>query len=96
MNNIPDGTVTFLFTDIEGGTMLAQKFPDIYPDLLTRHHEILHVAIKSNNGYVFEIVGYAFCAAFENAYIYLRVGDCDKVYEYLKGSGGTAGIGSFS
>jgi class 3 adenylate cyclase len=35
---LPSGTVTFLFTDIEGSTKLAQAYPDAMPSLLARHH----------------------------------------------------------
>jgi class 3 adenylate cyclase len=41
MNPFPTGTVTFLFTDIEGSTKLAQQFPDAMPALLARHNELL-------------------------------------------------------
>ena len=64
---IPTGNVTFLFTDIEGSTKLAQDFPDKLQPALHKHHEILQQAIESNNGFVFEIVGDAFCCSFENA-----------------------------
>lgn len=64
---LPTGTVTFLFTDIEGSTPLYQNFPEAMPRALTRHHEILQRAIEMHNGYVFQIIGDAFCAAFENA-----------------------------
>jgi class 3 adenylate cyclase len=37
---LPSGTVTFLFTDIEGCTKLAQECPEAMPALLARHHEI--------------------------------------------------------
>jgi len=67
MGSLPSGTVTFLFTDIEGSTKLAQQYPDALPDLLTRHHEILHQSIQAQNGYVFQIVGDAFCSAFSSA-----------------------------
>ncbi len=63
----PTGLVTFLFTDIEGSTRLAQEFPDSLPASLGRHHAILRKAVESNNGFVFEIVGDAFCCAFEKA-----------------------------
>lgn len=63
MNNPPTGQVTFLFTDIEGNTKLAQQFPDTLPLALEIHHKILREAIESNNGFVFEIIGDAFCAA---------------------------------
>ncbi|MBK9229239.1 MAG: adenylate/guanylate cyclase domain-containing protein [Ignavibacteria bacterium] len=63
----PTGLVTFLFTDIEGSTKLAQEFPDKLPAAMERHHAILNEAMESNNGFIFEIVGDAFCCAFENA-----------------------------
>jgi predicted ATPase/class 3 adenylate cyclase len=65
--SLPSGTVTFLFTDIEGSTKLAQEHPDEMPGLLGRHHEILRQAIETQNGYVFQIIGDAFCAAFHTA-----------------------------
>ena len=63
----PTGTVTFLFTDIEGSTKLAQQYPDDMPALLARHDELLNRAIQAQNGYVFQIIGDAFCAAFHSA-----------------------------
>ena len=63
----PSGTVTFLFTDIEGSTKLAQSHPDQWETLRERHHAILKSAIESNNGYIFQVIGDAFCAAFSNA-----------------------------
>ncbi len=68
MNELPRGTVTFLFTDIEGSTKLWQQFPDAMPAALARHHEILNSAIQAHNGYVFQIIGDAFCAAFATAF----------------------------
>src|ERR1044071_7003783 len=67
MTNEPSGTVTFLFTDIEGSTKLAQEYPDAMPALLARHHEILSQSIQAQNGYVFQIIGDAFCVAFSSA-----------------------------
>ena len=67
MTKPPIGQVTFLFTDIEGSTKLAQQFPNTLPSALEKHHKILREAIESNNGFVFEIIGDAFCAAFENS-----------------------------
>src|SRR5687768_4232342 len=67
VNSLPTGTVTFLFTDIEGSTKLAQEHPDAMPALLARHHEILHQSIQAHNGYVFQIIGDAFSAAFHTA-----------------------------
>ena len=67
MNHLPSGTVTFLFTDIEGSTKLAQEYPDAMPSLLARHNEILKQAIEAHNGFVFQTVGDSFCASFHNA-----------------------------
>jgi predicted ATPase/class 3 adenylate cyclase len=67
MGELPTGTVTFLFTDIEGSTTLAQQYPVALPDLLARHHAILYQAIQAHNGHVFQITGDAFCASFYTA-----------------------------
>jgi class 3 adenylate cyclase len=60
----PSGAVTFLFTDIEGSTQLWQKNRAGMETALARHHAILQAAIGNHGGYVFQIVGDAFCAAF--------------------------------
>ncbi len=67
MNKLPSGTVTFLFTDIEGSTKLALGYPDKWESLRTRHHAILQSAMDAHNGYVFQIIGDAFCVAFHTA-----------------------------
>ena len=67
MADLPTGTVTFLFTDIEGSTKLAQQNPKTWAMLQKRHHAILQAAIDEHNGYVFQIIGDAFCAAFPTA-----------------------------
>ena len=67
MNNLPSGTVTFLFTDIEGSTRLWQDQPEAMAIAHTRHDEILREAIESNHGYVFQFVGDSFSAAFRTA-----------------------------
>ena len=67
MTQYPTGTVTFLFTDIEGSTRLAREHPDTWETARARHHEILHEAIGSNQGVVFQIIGDAFCSAFHRA-----------------------------
>src|SRR5512142_1712295 len=63
----PTGTVTFLFTDIEGSTDLAQQYPDALPALLARHHDLLQQAIDAHHGYVFQIIGDSFHVAFLTA-----------------------------
>lgn len=67
MSALPTGTVTFLFTDIEGSTRLWQQHPEPMKRALLRHHALLQQSIESSNGYVFQIVGDAFCAAFHTA-----------------------------
>ena len=67
MTSRPSGTVTFLFTDIEGSTARWEKYPDAMKVALPRHDAILSAAIAANDGYVFTTVGDAFCAAFSTA-----------------------------
>src|SRR6516162_9196476 len=67
MKELPSGTVTFLFTDIEGSTRLWQQFPDAMESALSRHHALLASAIERHGGYLFQIVGDGCCAAFEGA-----------------------------
>jgi predicted ATPase/class 3 adenylate cyclase len=64
---LPTGTVTFLFTDIEGSTKLAQAHRETWEAVRQRHHAMLRSAIETNNGYVFQVIGDAFCAAFHTA-----------------------------
>ena len=66
-HKLPSGTITLLFTDIEGSTKLAQQYPDRWESLRARHYTILKSAIESHNGYIFQIIGDAFCAAFHTA-----------------------------
>jgi predicted ATPase/class 3 adenylate cyclase len=67
MAGIPTGTVTFLFTDIEGSTKLAREYPETWESARAKHHDILREAIECCHGYVFQIIGDAFCAAFHKA-----------------------------
>lgn len=67
MSSYPSGIVTFLFTDIEGSTKLAQQYPSQWETLRGRHHAILQSAMDAQNGYVFQIIGDAFCVAFASA-----------------------------
>ncbi len=67
MVGLPTGTVTFLFTDIEGSTKLAQEHRDRWEAVRARHHAILNGAMEANEGHVFQIIGDAFCVAFHTA-----------------------------
>jgi predicted ATPase/class 3 adenylate cyclase len=62
---LPEGTVTFLFTDLEGSTRLLQAHPAAYREAVRRHHELLAAAVEGHGGVVFETVGDAVYAAFE-------------------------------
>ena len=64
---IPSGTVTLLFTDIEGSTKLWETEPEPMTRALRRHDETLRTAIEQAGGFVFKTVGDAFCAAFATA-----------------------------
>lgn len=64
---LPEGFLTFLFTDIEGSILLWERFPEEMGAALARHDEILRTAIESNKGHVFKTVGDAFCAVFESS-----------------------------
>ncbi len=61
---IPTGTVTLLFTDVEGSTRLWEAEPERMATALRRHDELLRTAIGQAGGYVFKTIGDAFCAAF--------------------------------
>ncbi len=63
----PTGTVTFLFSDIEGSTRRWERYPDAMPAALARHDATMRAAIESSGGYVFKALGDAFCAAFATA-----------------------------
>ncbi len=67
MTSAPSGTVTFLFTDIEGSTDLWERWPDAMKSALAQHHTLLNAAAAEHHGYVFQIVGDAFCIAFGSA-----------------------------
>jgi predicted ATPase/class 3 adenylate cyclase len=65
--HLPTGTVTFLFTDIEGSTRLWEEKPEAMRLALARHDLMLRDAIGVNSGIVFKAMGDAFCAAFATA-----------------------------
>jgi predicted ATPase/class 3 adenylate cyclase len=65
--SLPSGTVTFLYTDIEGSTKLARRYQNVWEVLMKRHHAILRANIEMHHGYVFQVVGDAFWAAFPTA-----------------------------
>lgn len=64
----PIGTVTFLFSDIEGSTKLWDSFPEQMQSALARHDLLMRKAIGGASGHVFKTIGDAFCAAFPTAH----------------------------
>lgn len=46
MTNLPTGTVTFLFTDIEGGTKLWEQHPEAMKAALAKHNSLLKEAVN--------------------------------------------------
>jgi predicted ATPase/class 3 adenylate cyclase len=63
----PSGTITLLFTDIEGSTRLWESEPERMAAALRRHDDLIRAEIEEAGGYVFKTVGDAFCAAFWTA-----------------------------
>lgn len=64
---LPEGTVTFLFTDIEGSTQLLHSLRDQYAILLADQHRILREAFTTWNGNELDTQGDAFFVAFQRA-----------------------------
>src|SRR5215212_5858522 len=64
MPSPPTGTVTFLFTDIEGSTKMWERERTTMSEALALHDRILRDAVEERGGYVFKTVGDAFCCAF--------------------------------
>jgi predicted ATPase/class 3 adenylate cyclase len=63
----PSGTVTFLFTDIEGSTRLWQQDEKAMQAALSRHDELLRKAIADHDGVVFSSMGDGMGAVFSSA-----------------------------
>jgi predicted ATPase/class 3 adenylate cyclase len=65
--SLPTGTLTFLFTDIEGSTGLAGTLPDRWPALLERHRAIIRAALAASGGVEVQTEGDGFFAVFVSA-----------------------------
>jgi predicted ATPase/class 3 adenylate cyclase len=63
----PSGTVTFLFTDIEGSTRLWQRDEEAMRSALSRHDEVVRKAVAEHDGVVFSSMGDGIAAAFPSA-----------------------------
>jgi class 3 adenylate cyclase len=64
---LPSGTVTFLFTDLEGSTRLWESDREAMAAAVARHHALLDDAIRDRGGVVFSYTGDGVAAAFETA-----------------------------
>jgi predicted ATPase len=67
MPELPTGTVTFLFTDIEGSTRLLDELGEGYQDLLSEHHQLLRGAFERHRGVEVTMQGDGFVVAFASA-----------------------------
>ena len=67
MADLPRGTVTFLFTDIEGSTALWERDRQAMASVVARHLALLDVAIAAQGGVHFKTVGDAVQAVFPTA-----------------------------
>jgi predicted ATPase/class 3 adenylate cyclase/DNA-binding CsgD family transcriptional regulator len=63
----PSGTVTLLFTDIEGSTRLLHQLGEEYTTLLAQQRQILHEACEIHNGHVMDAQGDSFFVVFSRA-----------------------------
>jgi predicted ATPase/class 3 adenylate cyclase len=67
VRELPGGTVTFLFTDIEGSTRLLRELGDGYAEALADHRRVLRKAFERHNGVEVDTQGDAFFVAFSRA-----------------------------
>jgi class 3 adenylate cyclase len=67
VGDLPTGTVTFLFTDIEGSTRLLLDLGDAYADALAEHRRALRDAFERHGGVEVDTQGDAFFVAFARA-----------------------------
>jgi predicted ATPase/class 3 adenylate cyclase len=67
MADLPSGTVTFFFTDIEGSTALWEQDQVAMASAVSRHLTLLRAATESHDGTLFKVVGDAVQAAFPTA-----------------------------
>ena len=64
---LPHGTVTFLFSDIEGSTELSRQYGASYGDLRAEHRRLLRESFEAHHGHEIDAEGDAFFIAFERA-----------------------------
>ena len=67
MADLPRGTVTFLFSDVEGSTRLLTRLRGRYAGLLAEHQRVLRAAFNKHDGREVHTEGDAFFVAFARA-----------------------------
>ena len=67
-SDLPSGTVTFLFTEVEGSTRLWDESPDVMSHAMARHDELLRDAVESHDGFIVKNTGDGFHAVFATAH----------------------------
>ena len=67
MHHFPMGTVTFLFTDIEGSTQWLQHLGERYPSVLEEYRSLVHTAFHAWSGHEVDTQGDGFFVAFARA-----------------------------
>src|ERR671920_1480263 len=67
MPNLPHGTVTLVFTDVEGSTQLVQQLGDRYAHVLDDRRRLFHEAVETRNGIVVDHRGDEFFVVFSDA-----------------------------
>jgi class 3 adenylate cyclase/ABC-type branched-subunit amino acid transport system substrate-binding protein len=72
MSELPRGTVTFLFTDIEESTSLLRRYGDRYAEVLADHRSILRDACARHGGHEIDAQGDSMFVAFATAHDALR------------------------
>jgi DNA-binding NarL/FixJ family response regulator/class 3 adenylate cyclase len=67
LSNLPTGTVTLLFTDVEGSTGLIRQVGDLYGEILAEHRRILRGAVAGHGGHEVDTTGDGSFVAFASA-----------------------------
>jgi predicted ATPase/class 3 adenylate cyclase/DNA-binding CsgD family transcriptional regulator len=67
VSGLPDGVVTFLFSDIEGSTRLVKALREEYPRVLAEHRQLVRAAIAAHGGHEVDTAGDGFFVVFGGA-----------------------------
>ena len=67
VSGLPDGVVTFLFSDIEGSTRLVKALRERYPQVLAEHRRLVRAAVAAHGGHEVDTAGDGFFVVFGGA-----------------------------